>query len=43
MDFNSLINNIQITYNVLQALVSKAINTGTAIRNWLYGFYIVEF
>ena len=43
MDFNSLINNIQITHNVLQASVSKAINTGTTIRNWLYGFYIVEF
>ncbi len=43
MDFNNLISNIQITHNVLQASVSKAINTGTTIRNWLYGFYIVEF
>jgi hypothetical protein len=43
MDFNKLIENIQITHNVLQASVSKAINTGTTIRNWLFGFYIVEF
>ena len=43
MDFNKLINNIQITHNVLQASVSKAINTGTTVRNWLFGFYIVEF
>ena len=43
MNYNKLIDNIQITNDVLQASVSKAINTGTTIRNWLFGFYIVEF
>ena len=27
----------------MQASVSKAINTGATIRNWLIGYYIVEF
>lgn len=43
MNYNNLINNIQTTHEVLQASVSKAINTGATIRNWLIGFYIVEF
>ena len=43
MNYNSLIDNIQITHDVLQTSVSKAINTGTTIRNWLLGYYIVEF
>ena len=43
MNYNKLIDNIQFTHDVLQTSVSKAINTGTTIRNWLFGFYIVEF
>ncbi len=43
MNYNHLIDNIQITHDVLQTSVSKAINTGTTIRNWLFGYYIVEF
>lgn len=43
MNYNSLIDNIQVTHDVLQTSVSKAINTGTTIRNWLLGYYIVEF
>ena len=43
MNYDKLINNIQNTHEVLQASVSKAINTGATIRNWLIGYYIVEF
>ncbi len=43
MNYNNLIQNIQTTHNVLQSSVTKAINRGLTIRNWLIGHYIVEF
>ncbi|MDD2636004.1 MAG: hypothetical protein PHW82_10950 [Bacteroidales bacterium] len=43
MDFNNLVNNIQGTHNYLQAVAVKAINTPMTVRNWLFGYYIVEF
>lgn len=43
MNYNNLIQNIQTTHDVLQSSVAKAINRGLTIRNWLIGYYIVEF
>jgi hypothetical protein len=43
MDFESLIRNLQITHNTLNESAAKAINIAMTVRNWLYGFYIVEY
>jgi predicted nuclease of restriction endonuclease-like (RecB) superfamily len=43
MNFNALIKNIKQTHTVLKTAVSKAINISLTIRNWLIGYYIVEF
>jgi predicted nuclease of restriction endonuclease-like (RecB) superfamily len=41
--FHSLVNVIQETHTTLQQNAIKAINKHLTIRNWLIGFYIVEF
>ncbi len=43
MNFDVLVNNIQDTHTSLQQSAIKAINKHLTIRNWLIGFYIVEF
>jgi predicted nuclease of restriction endonuclease-like (RecB) superfamily len=43
MNFNTLIRNIKDIHNLLQATASKAINISLTLRNWLIGYYIVEF
>ncbi|MCF0056923.1 YhcG family protein [Dyadobacter sp. CY356] len=43
MNFDVLVNNIQETHATLQQSAIKAINKHLTIRNWLIGFYIVEF
>ncbi|MBN2776531.1 MAG: DUF1016 family protein [Bacteroidales bacterium] len=43
MDFNNLVSKIQETQNYLQAIAAKAVNTPLTVRNWLFGYYIVEF
>ncbi len=43
MNFDYLIHTIQDTHLYLQAVAAKAINTPMTIRNWLFGYYIVEF
>jgi len=43
MKFESLIQSIQQTHTVLQQYANKAINKSLTIRNWLSGFYIIEF
>jgi len=43
MDYNQLINNIKETDIVLKQKALTAINQALTIRNWLTGFYIVEF
>ncbi|MDD2388084.1 MAG: DUF1016 N-terminal domain-containing protein [Bacteroidales bacterium] len=43
MDFNNLVSKIQETHNCLQAIAAKAVNTPLTVRNWLFGYYIVEF
>jgi predicted nuclease of restriction endonuclease-like (RecB) superfamily len=43
MNFDSLVLRIQETNDFLQQKAVKAVNTHITIRNWLTGFYIVEF
>jgi predicted nuclease of restriction endonuclease-like (RecB) superfamily len=43
MNFELLVNTIQKTHNLLQQNAIKSVNKHLTIRNWLIGFYIVEF
>ena len=43
MNFSALIHTIQQTHTALQQQAVKAINRSLTIRNWLIGYYIVEF
>ena len=43
MNFDLLTNTILETHTSLQQSAVKAINIHLTIRNWLIGFYIVEF
>ena len=43
MNFEKLIHSIRQTHETLQGRVVSAINRGLVARNWLFGFYIVEF
>lgn len=43
MNFNSLISQISETHQTLQQSAVKAVNIHLTLRNWLIGFYIVEF
>ena len=43
MDFPQLANNIQLTHNLLQNNAMRAINQNITARNWLVGYWIVEF
>ena len=43
MNFSALIQTIQQTHTALQQQAVKAINRSLTIRNWLMGYYIVEF
>ena len=43
MIFKQLTNNIRTTSNTLRSCAGKAINQFLTVRNWLIGFYIVEF
>lgn len=43
MDFPQLSNNIQLTHNLLQNNAMRAINQNITARNWLVGYWIVEF
>jgi len=43
MNFSNLLNSIQETHSFLQDVAAKAVNTPMTIRNWLIGYYIVEF
>lgn len=42
-NFGELVETIQKTHNALQNQSAKAVNMGLTIRNWLIGYYIVEF
>jgi hypothetical protein len=43
MNFDLLLNTIQQTHTVFQQNAVKAVNVSLTIRNWLIGYYIVEF
>lgn len=43
MNFEKLVNRIQQTNDFLQQRAVKAVNTNLTFRNWLTGFYIIEF
>ncbi len=43
MKFTQLVNSIQHTHDALQQQAVKAVNRSLTVRNWLIGFYIVEF
>ena len=43
MRLNALIEKIDNTYNVLQAYAVNSISKSLTIRNWLIGYYIVEY
>jgi len=43
MNFETLIQNLQVTHDTLFTSAAKAVNTAMTIRNWLYGYYNVEY
>ena len=43
MNFESLVNHINGIQNTLQAQTAHAVNLALTSRNWLMGYYIVEF
>lgn len=43
MNFNILVSTIQLTHSALQNSAIKSVNRYLTIRNWLIGFYIVEY
>jgi len=43
MNFISLINQFQVTHDTFFTSAAKAVNIRMTIRNWLFGYYIVEY
>ena len=43
MNFKNLLENLQVAHKTLFNSASNAVNTAMTIRNWLYGYYIVEY
>lgn len=43
MKFEILIDAITLTHSHFQQQASKAVNVSLTLKNWLIGFYIVEF
>ena len=43
MNFESLVGRINQVQDVLQAQAAHAVNLALTARNWLVGYYIVEF
>lgn len=43
MNFKELVYTLQEVNRELQQGAIRAVNTSLTIRNWLFGFYIVEF
>ena len=42
-DFIALVNSINQTHKTLKRHAASAVNVSLTVRNWLVGFYIVEF
>jgi predicted nuclease of restriction endonuclease-like (RecB) superfamily len=43
MNFDQLIENIELTHDFFQARASKQVDENFTFRNWFIGFYLVEF
>ena len=43
MNFETLIQNLQVTHNAFFTSTAKAVNTAMTLRNWLYGYYVIEY
>jgi len=43
MNFNDLIQKLSLTHQSLYVSAAKSVNIAMTIRNWLYGYYIVEY
>jgi hypothetical protein len=43
MNFNDLIQKLSLTHQSLYVSVAKSVNIAMTIRNWLFGYYIVEY
>ncbi|OGR53652.1 MAG: cytoplasmic protein [Elusimicrobia bacterium RIFCSPLOWO2_02_FULL_39_32] len=43
MNFNQLISAIETTHHSMQGQAAQSVNTALTLRNWLIGYYIVEF
>jgi hypothetical protein len=43
MQYKSLISSMDETHHTLQQSAVKAVNSHITLRNWLIGYYIVEF
>ncbi|WP_143305051.1 PDDEXK nuclease domain-containing protein [Chitinophaga vietnamensis] len=43
MKFNTLVNTIEATHVRFQQTAAKAVNRSLTLRNWLIGYYIVEY
>ncbi|MCL2326905.1 MAG: PDDEXK nuclease domain-containing protein [Bacteroidetes bacterium] len=42
-NFNELVNQIYQTHEAMKGYALKAVNVSLTLRNWLFGFYIVEY
>ncbi len=42
-DFESLVALCRQTHEEMQGRAARAVDTGLAARNWLFGWYIVEY
>jgi len=42
-NFEELVDKLSHIHNVLQGYASKSINQFLSLRNWLFGYYIVEY
>jgi predicted nuclease of restriction endonuclease-like (RecB) superfamily len=42
-NFDGLINNISQVHDVLQGYAAKSVNQFLTVRNWIFGYYIVEY
>ena len=42
-NFDGLIDNISHVHNMLQGCAAKSINQFLSVRNWIFGYYIVEY
>jgi predicted nuclease of restriction endonuclease-like (RecB) superfamily len=43
MDIEKLVNLFQDTHNELQSRAARSVDSSLVVRNWLFGWYIVEF